>query len=134
MFLMILAIVVGVAIAVTRLPGVFLPEFARKVLRFMLERRGFALAMMVVAAGIGGLFIWAFRIYHAESTPVGWVAWVLLAFGCILTFLALVGLAAPKIPFGLAAKLFVSQDATVRWACIAGFLVGIVVALLGLRV
>jgi len=131
MFLKVLAMVVGIVAAVARLAGVVSPELARKVIKLVLDRKVLALVMMLVAAVLGSLFLWAFRIYAEVVTPIPWQAWALLAFGILVTVVALLGLAFPNLMFSLASKFYVVRSSTMRLLALLGAVVGAAVAYLG---
>jgi len=131
--LKVLAVVVGIIAGLPRLVGVFAPEVARKMLKTVLDRKLVALILMVVAAVIGALFIWAFRLYYAQNSGVvGWPAWVLLGFGIFMAAFALLGLVAPNLLFALASKFYVCGTGKLRVLCLLGVVVAAVIVLLGL--
>ncbi len=138
MMLKALAIVVGIVVAATRLIGVISPEAIRRVIKMVLDRKRLALGMMVIVAILGGCFIYAFRHYvydvgagHYDLERATWAAWVLLAFGILVTAMAFTGLAAPNLAFSLASRLHVMQSSTFRLLAAVGVVVGVAIALLG---
>jgi len=126
--LKILAIVVGCVVGATRLIGVVAPELMRRMLKAGLERRVVPLAMMVVVAVVGGFLMWGFEEY-ANARPANWAAYVLLAFGVVMTVMGLLFLAVPRIPFGLMAKLFVARTSTLRALSLLGVAVAVAIVL-----
>lgn len=131
MMLKVLAIVMGILVAATRLMGAASPELARRMIKLVLDRKVFALVMMVIAAVVGSLFIWAFRLYEAKPGPVPWEACVLLALGIFMTVMGLVGLISPNLMFSLAARIYVTRSSTLRLLSVLGVVVGVVIILLG---
>ncbi len=131
MMLKVLAIVMGILVAATRLIGVASPELARRMIKLILDRKVFALVMMVIAAVVGSLFIWGFRLYAAAPGPVPWQACVLLAFGILMVVVGLTGLVVPNRMFSLASKFYVMQSSTLRLLSLAGVVVGVLIILLG---
>jgi len=127
--LKVLAVVVGILAVWTRGVAVFAPEFVRKMLKVLLEHKGVLLWMMVTAAILGGLFIWGFRLaYPAEAS---WQAYVLLVFGVIVTVVALLMLAAPKVCIGLVTWMSAAPATTLRLLALVGVVVGLAILLLG---
>ncbi len=131
MMLKVLAIVMGILVAATRLLGVASPELVRRMIKLLLDRKVFALVMMVIAAVVGSLFIWGFRLYAAAPGAVPWQACVLLAFGILMVVVGLTGLIYPNLMFSLASKFYVTQSSTLRLLSLVGVVAGIVLILLG---
>ena len=131
MMLKVLAVVVGVLVTVTRLLGVVSPELARRMIKLVLDRKTFALVMMVVVAIIGSLFVWGFRLYDHQYAS-HWAAYVLGALGVVMVVMALLGLVFPNLAFSLASKFYVMQCSRLRLLCLIGVVVGVVIILLGL--
>ncbi len=133
MLLKTLAVVVGLIAALTRLPAVISPELGRKMIKMLLDRRGVALFLMVVVAVLGALIGWGFELYREASlvNPVPLAAWILLAFGALMTIMGLLGLIIPNLMFSLASKFYVVQSSTLRALAGLGVIVGLAIALLG---
>jgi hypothetical protein len=127
----VLAVVVGCLVAVTRLVGVASPELARWMIGQLLNRRVFTLVLMLMAAVIGSLFIWTFRLYAHAAECVAWQAYVLLGFGILMSAMALVGLAAPNLAFSLMSRFHVMASGKLRLLSLFGVIVGVAIILLG---
>jgi uncharacterized protein YjeT (DUF2065 family) len=134
--LSILAMVVGIVVAATRAIGVFAPETARKMMKGLLRRELLCLVLALVAAVVGALFIWGFRLEHgwsiSESRVVGWQSYVLLSIGVLMVLVGLLFLAVPRGMTGLAAKVVDLPALKLRLLALVGVLIGIFVFLLGL--
>lgn len=128
--LKILSIIVGIVAAVTRLAGVVSPEFARSMLRTMLEKRIIPLILMVVVAVLGSFLIWGFRLYASDVPSVPWAAWVLLGLGVAMAAGGLLFLAMPGIPLKIMARFYVAQTTTMRLLCLFGALAGTAIVLI----
>jgi hypothetical protein len=128
--LQILAIVVGVAAAATRLMGVLFPGFVKRLIKLLLEEKGPLLFAMVYAAVLGALFIWGFRLEYA-ALNVWWQANVLLLLGVVIVLVALRILASPKALFNLLGRISEMSATSVRLLCLAGVLFGVLLTLLG---
>ena len=133
MLLKTLAVVVGLIAALWRLPAVISPEFGRKMIKMLLDRRGVTLFLMVVVAVLGSVFVWAFRLYFNASVEnaVPLAAWVLLGFGVLMTVMGLLGLIFPNLMFSLVSKFYVVQSSTLRALAGLGVIVGLAIAWLG---
>jgi|GEM_PF-4845388 hypothetical protein len=128
--LQVLAIVVGVAVAATRLMGILFPGFIKKLLKLFLEEKGALLFGMVYMAVLGGLFIWGFRLEY-EALNVWWQANVLLILGILLTLVALRLLAWPRTFFTLLGRISQMSATGVRLLGLVGVVFGVLLALVG---
>jgi hypothetical protein len=129
--LQILAIVVGVLAAATRLMGVIFPGFVKKLLKLLLEEKGPLLFGMVYAAVLGALFVWGFRLEYA-ALNVWWQANVLLILGIVMVLVALRNLAWPQALFTLLGRISEMSPTGVRLLCLLGAIFGGLLTLLGL--
>jgi len=125
-----LAIVVGVVVAATRLLGIFFPNFMKKLLKLFLEEKRALLFGIVYMAVLGGLFLWGFRLEY-DALNVWWQANVLLVLGIVLTLLALRILAWPRSLFTLLGRLSETSAMRMRLLCLVGVVFGVLLALLG---
>ena len=131
--LKILAIVLGVIVVVTRSICVIVPEVAHKVMKGLLERKVLLLALMVVVAVIGSLFIWGFRRHVPGDATADWMSIVLLVLGIWMAAMALLGLLAPNLAFRMLEWGIKVPPMTMRLLSLLGVAVGVFILIIGLR-
>ncbi|KPL01467.1 MAG: hypothetical protein AMK75_04780 [Planctomycetes bacterium SM23_65] len=128
--LKVLAIVMGILVAATRLIGVIFPGAVKRLLKGMLEEKGVLLLLMVYGAVLGALFVWGFRLEYARQNT-GWQAYILLVFGVLMVLMSLLSLATPKVLLGIMTKFAELEVTKLRLLCVVGVVVGVLLILLG---
>lgn len=128
--LKVLAIVMGILVAATRLIGVIFPGAVKRLLKGMMEEKGVLLLLMVYGAVLGALFVWGFRLEYARQNT-GWQAYILLVFGVLMVLMSLLSLATPKVLLGIMTKFAELEVTKLRLLCVVGVVVGVLLILLG---
>ena len=128
--LKVLAIVMGILVAATRLIGVIFPGAIKRLLKGRIEETRVLLFLMVYGAGLGALFVWGFRLEYVRQNA-GWQAYILLVFGVIVALMSLLSLATPKVLVGIMAKFTELEVAKLRLLFVIGVVVGVLLILLG---